>query len=92
MKVLFTVGIQEIEIQVFTTYFVFLCEDWRGICSISDKILVMQRGAKTAFVVNVKQKYVTLNLVPQDTCKLERVTFIFDTICLCIANQTLSLL
>ena len=59
-------SIQEIEIQVFTTYFVFLCEDWRGICSISDKILVMQRtGTKTAFVVNVKQKYVTLNSTPR---------------------------
>ena len=54
-------SIQDFEIQVFTTYFLFLCEDWRGICSISDKILVMQRGTKTAFVVNVKQKYVTLN-------------------------------
>ena len=29
------------------------------------KILVMQRGTKTAFVVNVKQKYVTLNSTPR---------------------------
>ena len=54
-------SIQEIEIQVFITYFVFLCEDWRGICSLSDKILLMQLGTKTAFGANAMQKYGTLN-------------------------------
>ena len=43
-------SIQEIEIQIFTIYFV--CDDWRGICSLSDKILLMQLGTKTAFGVN----------------------------------------
>ena len=43
-------SIQEIEIQFFTTYFVFLCEDWRGICSLSDKILLMQLGPKLLLV------------------------------------------
>ena len=69
----------------------FLCEEWRGICSLSDKILVMQLGTKTAFVVNVKQKYVTLNGTPRHM-QVGRVTCIFDTVCLCIANQTLSLM
>ena len=36
-----------------------------GFALFSDKILVMQRGTKTAFVVNVKQKYVTLNSTPR---------------------------
>ena len=55
-----TYSIQDFEIQVFTTYFVFLCEDWRGICSLSDKILLMQLGTKTAFGANAMQKYGTL--------------------------------
>ena len=36
-----------------------------GFALFSDKILVMQRGTKTAFVVNVTQKYVTLNSTPR---------------------------
>ena len=56
-------SIQETEIQVFTTYFIFLCEDWRGICSLSDKILLMPLGIKTAFGVDAIQMYGTLNTV-----------------------------
>ena len=54
-------SIQEIEIQVFTTCFV--CEDWRGICSLSDKILLMPLGIKTAFGVDAIQMYGTLNTI-----------------------------
>ena len=54
-------SIQEIEIQVFTTYFV--CEDWRGICSLSDKILLMPLEIKTGFGVAAIQMYGTLNTI-----------------------------
>ena len=46
---------------IFTTYFV--CDDWRGICSLSDKILLMPLGIKTAVGVNAIQMYGTLNAI-----------------------------
>ena len=60
--------IEEIESQIFSIYFV--CEDWRGICSLPDKILLMQLGTKTAFGVNAinwqyKSTCMAL-LIPQD--------------------------
>ena len=62
-------SIQEIEIQIFRIYFV--CEDWRGICSLLDEILLTQLPrTKTAFGVNaINWQYKStcmVLLIPQD--------------------------
>ena len=62
-------SIQEIQIQIFRIDFV--CEDWRGICSLLDENLLMQLPrTKTAFGVNaINWQYKStcmVLLIPQD--------------------------